>query len=306
MEIQAEREQSKECSGRQIRMLKKGKEEKMVKEYFRYKCDQFQEFLAGLCENTVENRESLFLIKGALLIVALGAFIFSVVVSVTDGSMGLGFTLIACGFVALGVMFTLDFVQFQVRYKDRLEEDYNTTTMKKENTQPIRMEYRISDLDIQIIAEQRIGRHLTDDEMSSASKMISEGLEKMIHTAIDEAIREDDTCLSHTYAGERYEFTVYASDVGGIEGRFELTARHIESGRTSDITTNNCVIGWFIHPVCEDAEVEDSPFVVNDREKFRALVKHAIETLADNAWVKKYLEPAMDEDRDCGEWEVQQ
>jgi len=121
----------------------------------------------------------------------------------------------------------------------------------------------------------------------------------------DACYLKQSICLEHTVKGNKYTFTIVANNKDDTEGIFEIHAKCLQSGKTSCVTNNNSVIAWFIHPIFENEEVEGSTFIVTDRSKFRELVDRATKLLEDRYWVRKYLEPAMDNDRAAGEWECE-
>ena len=107
------------------------------------------------------------------------------------------------------------------------------------------------------------------------------------------------------YEFDRYDIHLLADDREDIEGLLEIMAICQKTGKRSGITNLNVVIGYIIHPILgEDEDVEDASFICNDREKFEALVEHAIDVFEnDTKWVKNCLEYALDDDRRNGEWE---
>ena len=88
------------------------------------------------------------------------------------------------------------------------------------------------------------------------------------------------------------------------EGWFEIFATEKETGRISDITTLNYILGQIIYSVLnpDDDEsfedVEDSPVEVKDMEKLNELVRLTTHCFNDVVWLHK-LQSALIEDFGC-------
>jgi hypothetical protein len=109
--------------------------------------------------------------------------------------------------------------------------------------------------------------------------------------------------ISIRVSGEKYDFDLLADDDGDQSGFFELGACHKGDGRQSGITNINKVISEFIRPIMGENECpEDTHYIVHNKKKFEKLVIHTIKLLRNHDWLVRHLEPALDQDKENGEW----
>jgi hypothetical protein len=112
--------------------------------------------------------------------------------------------------------------------------------------------------------------------------------------------------VEQRFSGDQYDIILNADATDDIEGAFELVGYHNATRKSSCITNLNIIISEIIADILPDEEIESTTLIVNDKQKFEALVENAITTLSDRDWFITHLEPALDEDREEGGWNREQ
>jgi len=105
-----------------------------------------------------------------------------------------------------------------------------------------------------------------------------------------------------TFSYDRYDIHILADDSSDLHGFFELMAICQRTNKRTGITCLDFVVQEFVHPILPGEEVADAHYICNVKNKFEALVAHAIALLEDYQWVARYLEPILDMDRKIKEW----
>jgi len=106
------------------------------------------------------------------------------------------------------------------------------------------------------------------------------------------------------FNGNRYQIIVVSDESTGY---IEISAVCKDSGRCSRITNLNCVLSELIEPIMGAKfvrKVEDSDICVENKEKHAKLVRYIRLQFEEPIYGRlAYLEDALDEDRENGEWE---
>ena len=102
-------------------------------------------------------------------------------------------------------------------------------------------------------------------------------------------------------SGHEYDYIIRVTD-DGKNSSFEILCQNKKSKTISGITNLNFILSDVVSQVMNEKNCGDS-WITTSTQKAEKLYHIAADCFKSKTWIK-YLECALDNDRECGEWEA--